>query len=66
MLSTDTDTSKTFNTHLDAMIRTQNFEPKVNFDFNVSVSNCMLSTETSKSKSTLGTFSGICPGGLNS
>ena len=63
MQSTDTDTSKTYNTHLHAMIRTQNFEPNIDFDFDVSVSNCMLSTDTSKSNSTLGTFSGICPGG---
>ena len=29
--------------------------PNVEFDFDVSVSNCMLSTYTSKSKSTIGT-----------
>ena len=38
--------------------------PNVKFDFNVSVSNCMLSTDTSKLNLTLGTFSGICPGGF--
>ena len=46
------------------MIRTHNFEPNVKFDFDVSVSNCMLSTDTSKSNSTFGTFSGISPGGI--
>ena len=45
------------------MIRTHNFEANVEFDFDVSVSNCMLSAGTSKSNSTLGTFSGICSGG---
>ena len=48
------------------MIRTHNFEPNVKFDFDVSVSNCMLSTDTSKLNLTLGTFKGICPGGLGS
>ena len=46
------------------MIRTHYFEPNVDFDFDVSVSNCMLSTNTSKLNLTLGTFSGICPGGF--
>ena len=36
MLSTDTDTSKTQYTHLHALIRTQNFEHNVEFDFDVS------------------------------
>ena len=45
------------------MIRTHNFDPNIEFNFDVSVSNCMLSTDTSKSNWTLGTFSGICPGG---
>ena len=40
------------------MIRTHNFEPNVEFDFDVSVSNCMLSTDTMKSNLTLGTFIG--------
>ena len=34
------------------------------FDFNVTVRRCSLSTDTSKSNSMLGTFSGIYPGGL--
>ena len=45
------------------MIRTHNFDPNVQFNFDVSVSNCMLSTDTLKANWTLGTFSGICPGG---
>ena len=45
------------------MIRTQNFEPNVQFNSNVSLSNFVLSTDTSKSNSTIGTFSGICSGG---
>ena len=45
------------------MIRTHNFEPNDEFDFDVSVSSCMLSTDTLKLNSTLGTFSGICPRG---
>ena len=63
ILSTDTDTSKMLHTHLYAMIRTLNFEPNVKFDFDVSVINRMLSADTPKSNSTLGTFSCICPGG---
>ena len=46
------------------MIRSHYFKPNVEFDFDVSVSNCMLSTDTSKSNSTLGTFNGICIGGF--
>ena len=65
MLSTDTDTSKTQHTHLNTMIRTHNLEPNVELDFDVTVSNCMLSTDTSDSNLTLGTFIGICPGGSN-
>ena len=63
MLSTDTDTSKTQYTHLHALIRTHNFEHNVEFDFDVSVSNCMLSTDSSKSNLMFGTFRSICPGG---
>ena len=46
------------------MVRTHNLEPNVEFEFDVSVNNCMLSTDTSKSNLTLGTFSGIYPGGF--
>ena len=60
---TDTDTSKTYHTQLHPMKRSHNVQPNVEFNFDVSVRDCMLSTDTCKSKSTLGPFSGICPGG---
>ena len=56
MLSTDTDTSKTQHTHLNAMIRTHNLEPNVELDYDVSVSNSILSTDTLNSNLTLGIF----------
>ena len=49
-------------THLYAMIRTHNFEPNVEFDFDVCVDSIQLLTHTLKLNSTLGTFSGMCPG----
>ena len=45
---------KTYHTHFHAMMR-PHFN--VEFDFHVSVRTCMMSTVTSKSKSTLGRFS---------
>ena len=39
------------------MIRVLNYEPNVEFDFNVSVSNCILSADTLKSNSVLSVVS---------
>ena len=50
---------------MQVVVYDENFGPNIEFDFNVSVSNCILSTDTSKSSSMLGTFSGICPGGFH-
>ena len=49
----------TLNTHLQVIIRPYF---NIKFEFDESVCNCMLSTDTSKSNSTFGTFSDKCSG----
>ena len=48
-------------THTSNVIRTHNFEPNIELDVDVCVDSIQLLTHTSKSISTVGTFSGMCP-----